>query len=126
MSFLPEEDRQYLLSKDITYLEVDKDGKKGVILKGRRLPAGRYDTDTADVLVVLPSGYPDVAPDMFYLSPWVRLLPNKTLPKAADQALDFNGQNWQRWSRHNTEWRAGIDGMWAMIKRVEHALETAA
>ena len=125
-SFLPEEDRKYLLSKDILFEEVDKDGKKAVILRRRILPVGRFDADVVNVLIVLPPGYPDVAPDMFYLCPWVRLLPGKNLPKAADQPLDFAGQRWQRWSRHNNEWRPGIDGMWTMMKRVEHALENAA
>jgi len=45
---------------------------------------------------------------------------------AANVAQSFAGQNWQRWSRHNSEWRPGIDGIWTMLKRVEDALERAA
>lgn len=124
--FLPEADRAYFAAKGIAFEEVDKEGKKAVIIRRWVLPAGRFDADVADVLIILPPGYPDVAPDMFYLFPWVRLMPAKTLPKAADQSLDFAGQRWQRWSRHNTEWRSGIDGIWTMMKRIEHAIQTAA
>lgn len=125
-SFLPEPDRAYFAAKGISFEEVDKEGKKAVIVRRWPLPTGRFDVDVVDVLIVLPSGYPDVAPDMFYLFPWVRVMPAKTLPKAADQPLEFVGQRWQRWSRHNTEWRPGIDGMWTMMKRIEHAIQNAA
>ena len=78
------------------------------------------------VLIQLPPGYPDVAPDMFYLMPWVKLRNGGRYPSAANVAQSFAGQTWQRWSRHNSEWRPGIDGIWTMIKRVEDALEKAA
>ncbi len=126
MSFLPAADLEYLTSKGIAFQEVEQNGKKGVILKERPLPNGRFDAAKADILILLPKGYPDVAPDMFYLTPWVKLVPSNTYPKKADQALDFAGQKWQRWSRHNKEWRPGVDGIWTMIKRVEDALEKAA
>lgn len=126
MGFLPEKDRAYLVSKGITFEEVEKDGQKAVVLKDRPLPGERFDTRIVDVLILLPSGYPDIGPDMFYLLPWIKIVPANSFPKAADQPLDFCGKRWQRWSRHNTDWRSGIDGMWTMIKRVEHALEIAA
>lgn len=125
-NFLPEADREYFAAKGIVFEEFDKEGKKAVIVRRWPLPPGRFDAAAADVLIILPPGYPDVAPDMFYLFPWIRLMPAKTLPKAADQPLDFDGQRWQRWSRHNTEWRPGIDGMWTMMKRIEHAIQNAA
>ena len=80
----------------------------------------------ADVLIIIPSGYPDNRTDMFHLIPWVKLKNGNKYPNRADQAVIFNGQKWQRWSRHNNEWRAGIDGIWTMLKRVEHALLVAA
>lgn len=126
MSFLPAADLEYLASKEIAFEEVEENGKKGVVLKNRPLPDGRFDAASADVLILLPKGYPDVAPDMFYLEPWVKLAKSNTYPNKADKALDFAGKRWQRWSRHNKEWRPGIDGIWTMIKRVEDALEKAA
>jgi len=126
MSFLPSADAAHLLSKGIAYKEVEQGGQKGIVLMAYNLPAGRFDAGKADILILLPTGYPDVSPDMFYLLPWVRLLAANSYPKAADQAFSFAGQNWQRWSRHNTEWRPNIDGIWTMLKRIETALQVAA
>lgn len=123
---LPEEDRAYLLSCEIAFEEFTDNSVRGVILRSLPLPSGRFDAGKADVLIQLPAGYPDCAPDMFYLLPWVRLTPNNQLPKAADQPFVFRGQTWQRWSRHNQAWRPGVDGIWTMIRRIDKALEIAA
>ena len=125
MGFLPEADLEYLDSKGIVFQEVEHNGTKGVILKDRPLPQGRFDTIKVDVLILLPNGYPDLAPDMFYLLPWVKLTASKTYPSKADHPLEFGGQKWQRWSRHNPDWRPGVDGLRTMIKRVEDAFEKA-
>ncbi|MCJ7602396.1 MAG: hypothetical protein MUO63_12980 [Desulfobulbaceae bacterium] len=126
MSFLPARDLQYLESREIEYEENEENGQKGIVLKARTLPDGRFDVPKADVLILLPSGYPDVAPDMFYLLPWVKLANGGRYPRSADQPFQFKGQSWQRWSRHNKEWRPGADGIWTMLKRVEFALQEAA
>jgi hypothetical protein len=68
---------------------------KGVILKGRPLPSGRFDANAADVLILLPPGYPDVAPDMFHLLPWVKLVSTNKFPNNADQPVKFGGKSWQ-------------------------------
>jgi hypothetical protein len=125
MSFLPARDREYFVSKGIEYEEHEECGQKGVILEARPLPTGRFDAEQADILILLPSGYPDAAPDMFYLLPWVKLTNGGRYPRAADQPFQFRGQSWQRWSRHNREWRPGADGIWTMLKRVEFALRGA-
>ena len=126
MSFLPPADLAYLTSKGIVFEEVEEGIKKGVVLKARRLPGGRFDAEQADILVLLPKGYPDVAPDMFHLLPWVKLKNTNAYPRKADHSETFAGKQWQRWSRHNTEWRPGIDGIWTMLKRIETALAEAA
>ena len=123
---LPPEDRDYLVSCGIVFEERSEAGGKAIILKGWSLPQGRFDSGTVDVLIMLPPAYPDCAPDMFYLSPWVRLVNSNQYPKAADVPHVFAGQSWQRWSRHNNEWRAGVDGIWTMVRRIERALEVAA
>ncbi|MCY4610137.1 MAG: hypothetical protein OXC38_00245 [Gammaproteobacteria bacterium] len=123
MNFLPDRDREYLISKGISFEEVEDNGKKAVILKEQSLPVGRFDQEEVDVLIQLPRGYADVAPDMFYLLPWVKSVATKLYPPQADQPFNFGGQKWQRWSRHNNDWRPGIDGIWTMIKRIEYAWE---
>lgn len=126
MPFLPSRDREYLENKGFVYQEIVDGSQKGLIFPAFRLPANKYDVLQADVLILLPAGYPDTPPDMFYLQPWVKLTALSRYPKAADQPFPFNAASWQRWSRHNNEWRPGVDGIWTMLKRVEHALEVAA
>ena len=126
MSFLPPKDREYLEDKGIPFEEHEEGGRKGVILKARPLPDGRFDATTVDILILLPSGYPDAAPDMFYLLPWVKLANGNKYPRKADRPRNFNGQRWQRWSRHCKDWRPGADGIWTMLKRIEHAIAIAA
>ncbi len=126
MSFLPAADAAYLQRKGIAYDEVEQGAQKAIVLQSYGLPAARFDAGQANILILLPTGYPDVAPDMFYLLPWVRLVVGNRYPKAADVSFSFRGQNWQRWSRHNPEWRSNVDGIWTMLKRIDAALEAAA
>lgn len=124
-SFLPTRDRTYLEEKQIVFQEVTADGQRAVILRNYQLPIGRFDAVTADVLIILPPGYSDVAPDMFYTLPWLKVTERNAFPAAAEASFNFGNQAWQRWSRHNPEWRAGIDGIWSMLKRIDHALQVA-
>lgn len=123
--FLPLRDRDYLESRGYQFEEIDSTGQKGVVLKNVVLPASKYDVAQADILFLLPGGYPDTLPDMFYIFPWIRLLPAGNYPRAADQPVEFGGLTWQRWSRHSDQWRSGRDGIWTLIKRFENAIEIA-
>jgi hypothetical protein len=125
MSFLPPREAEYLKNKGYTYVEAEQGGQKGLVIQGMTLPQGRYSAPSVDVLILLPPGFPDVGPDMFYTLPWVQLVPEGKYPKAADQPYDFNGQRWQRWSRHSNEWRPGRDGIQTVMKRVAHSFEVA-
>ena len=126
MSFLPVKDRRYLAERSITFREVQDGAQKGVILTGFPLPLGKFQVERADLLIVLPSAYPDVPPDMFFAAPRLMLVVGGREPRCTQVRQDFAGQSWQRWSRHNHDWRPGIDGFWTMIKRIETALEAAA
>lgn len=126
MSLLPRPDRIYLEQRGIVPREVVEGAKKGVILTGITLPKGKYQVAQADILILLPPSYPDVAPDMFYAVPHLKLLATQREPRCTQVRETHAGQEWQRWSRHNNEWRPGTDGIWTMLKRVEEALEVAA
>lgn len=126
MPFLPSAHRTYLNEKAVAFEEVETQGQRGLICRDYILPQGKYDTSRADALILIPTGYPDVPADMFYLHPWVRLVPSNRYPNRADCPYQFNGRNWQRWSRHSSEWRPGVDGIWTLLKRMDHALRTAA
>ena len=125
MAVLPIADRRYLTQRCVNFQEIEEP-QKAVVLQSYGLPLQRFDAASADVLILLPASYPDCAPDMFYALPWLRLVGSQRFPTAADVPLEFRGQTWQRWSRHNNEWRPGVDGIWTILKRVDTALEVAA
>lgn len=125
MGILPKSDQEYLTAKNVTFEELIVGDQKGIVFKYIPLLPGKYDATSVDVLVLLPPGYPDIGPDMFYTLPWIKLIPANQYPKAANQPVAFSGKNWQRWSRHSNEWRPGKDGMSTILKRIEHALEIA-
>ncbi|MDI1266279.1 MAG: E2/UBC family protein [bacterium] len=125
MSVLPSRCRKYLTEREVALEEVDGP-QKAVILRAYPVTSGRFNVDKADFLIVLPSGYPDVRPDMFYALPWLKLMKGDRYPNCADQPFDFSGQRWQRWSRHQEQWRPGVDGIWTMLRRLDAALEAAA
>lgn len=122
---LPETDQRYLDDHGIAAEMVSDGPHADIVLKQLQLPTGKFNHAVADVLVILPPGYPDVAPDMFFCDPWLTLVSAGRYPTCADQPHGFLGRNWQRWSRHNPSWRPGIDGLHTMIKRIEHALAEA-
>lgn len=126
MAVLPLRCRRYLTDRGIHFREVEEGGQRSVVLPSFGLPPGHFDAAAADILILLPPGYPDSAPDMFHALPWLRLAGSGAYPRCADQPVSFEGRNWQRWSRHNGAWRPGADGIWTMLKRVEAALVEAA
>lgn len=125
MSFLPTRDQEYLVKRGYAFDEIEDGGQKALVFRGIPLPVGRYDAPAVDVLVYLPPGFPDVGPDMFFTLPWIRLIPEGCLPKAADNSQIFQGNSWQRWSRHASDWRAGRDGIHAVMQRILNAIEVA-
>ncbi|MHB1214223.1 MAG: multiubiquitin domain-containing protein [Thiobacillus sp.] len=122
---LPEADQRYLDSHGITAEMISDGPHTGVVLKQMLVPAEKFNHLATDLLVILPPGYPDIAPDMFFCDPWLTLVSAGRYPTCADRPHEFLGRNWQRWSRHNSSWRPGIDGLHTMIKRIEHALAEA-
>ena len=126
MSLIPSNDRRYLDDRGYTYCEVVDGGNRGLVLNDFSLPECKFQVCAANVLILLPPGYPDSSPDMFYVLPWLTLASSGTYPRQADQPLVFNSDKWQRWSRHSSEWRPGVDGIGTMIRRVNRALQEAA
>ena len=125
MSFLPPIDATYLTGKSYGVEEAVDGSQKAIILRGYPLPTDRYDSEFVDILILIPSGFPDIGCDMFYTYPWIKLSATGQYPKAADQPLEFGGITWQRWSRHSQQWRSGKDGIRTVVKRVQHAIQIA-
>ena len=122
---LPSGDREYLVSHSYRFDEITEGSQRGVVIKDHGLPNPKLSEGHADVLILLPNGYPDVPPDMFYCLPWLKLAESDRYPERADNPFQFAGHSWQRWSRHNQEWRPGKDGIWTMLRRVDRALAEA-
>jgi len=121
---LPSFDQAFLADHGYQFDVVQEAGKTGIILKSLELPEGKFNVEAADILVLLPAGYPDCAPDMFYASPHL-MLASGQVPKACNAQQAYAGRVWQRWSRHNNAWRSGIDGLRTMVARINTALAEA-
>jgi hypothetical protein len=108
-----------LLASDTEYLELRgykhevsvEAGLTCIVFPSWPLPSG-YDRESADLLVRLQAGYPDVPPDMWWFDPTVHFADGSTIPATEVQEQHL-GRTWQRWSRHLVpdQWRAGIDGL---------------
>lgn len=122
---LPSKDQIYLSGRGYKFEVVTEGGNTGIILKNYPLPEGKFNYTVADVLILLPKGYPDCPPDMFYVVPKLTLAGTGQVPKACSVEHCFGGRLWQRWSRHNNAWRPGADGLQTMVARVQTALAEA-
>lgn len=105
---------------------VDEDGYTWVVLKKLKLPEG-YNSETVDVLIQLPGGFPDAAPDMFWTDP-ILTLEGGSRPPKTEQDERHLGRVWQRWSRHIQEghWRPGIDTIRSYVACIWRCLEKSA
>ncbi|MEY2426450.1 MAG: hypothetical protein QOI61_2022 [Actinomycetota bacterium] len=108
---LPEPDVAYLEERGYRYDAVVEDGMTCVVVHDWALPSG-YDRASADLLIRLSPGYPDMQPDMWWFDPPVSF-PDGSAPPATDARQPCIGRTWQRWSRHfnGGQWRSGIDGL---------------
>ena len=125
-ALLPPRDSTYLDHSGLTYEDLVDGGHRGIVLRDFPLPAGKFDAAKADFLLLLPPGYPDCPVDMWYTRPWLKLASTGVEARQTHIALQVGGTVWQRWSRHNYEWRRGVDGIHTMVARIQHALAEAA
>jgi len=123
--FLPEFDRDYLTEKGYTFEEKVESNQNYLIIRNWSLPKDQYNVEQSDLLILIPRGYPDVKPDMWYFYPAILLKPENRYANATNYMQTILGEKWQRWSRHSNDWRSGIDGMRTYLQRVQTALEVA-
>lgn len=125
--FLPEFDKDYLTGKGYQFEEKIDANRNGLIIKDWVLPLGKFNYQKADLLILIPNGYPEIKPDMWYFNPGLILASTNLLARQTQANLNFEGKTWQRWSRHfpANEWRSGIDGIHTYLKKIQTALENA-
>ncbi len=93
-----------------------------LVIPDFHLPKG-YSHNTAQLLVKLPPGFPDAAPDMFWVNPQIR-----TQSGGVPQGTSFEsllGEQWQRFSWHLTPgaWRPGISTLRDFMRCVRSRFE---
>lgn len=94
-----------------------------VVIYDWPLPPG-YNVDAADVHVRMTAGYPDVQIDMAYFAPALARRDGRSINGLS--SLQFDGRQWQQWSRHrtaNSPWRIGEDGLLTHMQYVYAWLE---
>jgi len=120
IALLPEIDVEFLEEKGFDCEVVQAAGEVRVIFHDFPFPA-QYTPRQASLMVRLPAGYPNANPDMFWTKPDVKLT-NGAFPQNADYH-DPSAEGWQRWSRHDNSWRAGIDNLRTKMASVRRELE---
>ena len=120
---LPASDVEYFTSRGIAHQVTSEAGMTCVIIPNVALPPG-YIPDRADLLIQLTPQYPDVAPDMWWFHPAVRLANGVAIPNI-DYQQPCCGRVWQRWSRHLQphQWRSGVDGLENYLALIRTELE---
>jgi Prokaryotic E2 family E len=97
-----------------------------VVIPEYPLPNG-LNRPTADLLLRLAPGYPDIAPDMWWFSPDI-VRADGAVIRATEAREAYLGRTWQRWSRHFAagQWQSGIDCIESYLALVRSELSTAA
>lgn len=125
---LNEYDKALLDELGLTYSVVEDAKPNGtwtdIIISGYQLPTG-FDHATVDMLVRLPPGFPDAAPDNFWIAPEIRSARTGAFPRNADRTENHHGRTWQFFSRHlsATPWRPGIDDLRSWLNIIRRSLE---
>jgi E2/UBC family protein E len=122
---LSEGDEAYLRGQGFEYEVIPEGQMFSLVIQGFRLPAG-YEPPVVDLLLRLPGGFPDAAPDMFWTHPIVSY-GGGGVPPATQDRLNSNGRIWQRWSRHlAVAWRPGVDNLQTYLRLIRTDLEKGA
>lgn len=93
-----------------------------LIIRSWLLPVG-YNVNSSDVAFVVPVTYPSAQLDMFYFKTPLHRIDGKQINALTDE--NFNGEIWQRWSRHrdaSSQWKPGIDDLASHIILLEKTL----
>lgn len=123
---LPATDETFLTERALAHSIHVESGMTCLVLPQWRLPDG-YDLKIVDLLLRLPSGYPDLPPDMWWFDPPIHLASGVTVP-ATDAMEHYLGRTWQRWSRHfeHGHWKSGIDGLESYVAIIREELTRCA
>lgn len=119
---LPEPDAEFLARRGLPHTIAVDGPMTCVVLQDWSLPPG-LNVASADLLIRLQPGYPDLPPDMWWFAPSLTLA-NGGVIQATEVIENHLGQTWQRWSRHFNpgQWRSGIDGLESYLALIDREL----
>lgn len=124
---LCEIDKEFLDAEGYRYSSYSEGANTLLVIENYELPAG-YDPQTVELLLILPSSYPDGQIDMWWFSPAVVFSRTRTEPLNTQVRQPFAGytpepgRQWQRFSRH-PKWRPGVDNLTSYLRAVRSTME---
>lgn len=122
VAVLREQDQSFIDSLGYSSTVEVSDGFVNVVLAD--FPTPGLDPGQVDLLLRLPFGFPDAAPDMFWVSPALTAM--GAAISGTEQTENYLGRSWQRWSRHiGGQWRPGVDNVETYLAYVRRALAMA-
>jgi hypothetical protein len=116
MPIIPQHDEDYLKERGFDYQLKQVGAEVHLVIRNWAFPSA-YNPQSADLLIRISAGYPLSQLDMFWTSPDLKLA-SGGWPQAAEVHETLDGRNWQRWSRHTQEWRAGVDNLRTFVAAV--------
>ena len=123
---IPEVDRTFLSERGVAYSVGSESNMTCVVISGFQVPSG-YDKASADLLLRLNPGYPDVPPDMWWFDPPLQLADGRIV-QATEARESYLGRTWQRWSRHFIpgQWKSGVDSLESFLALIKKELQRCA
>ena len=117
---LPCEDVEYLDSNYPSGWKkiAEGNGKFGLLIENFSIPGG-YTTEVSTLMLLIPSGYPGAALDMFCFDPPLEKSNGSSMGTLVSET--HFSRSWQRWSRHYT-WQPGVDSIVTHIEYVKNQL----
>ena len=100
---LPQPDVEFLDSRGLAYTVSEEGGMTCVVFSNHKLPAG-LNVASADLLIRLSPGFPDIPPDMWWFSPGVTRPDGQVIP-ATEVIEQHLGRSWQRGGLPNSQER---------------------
>lgn len=97
-----------------------------VVITNYSMPS-HFTPNVVTFLMMLPNGYPVSAPDMFWVTPLVKLN-GVTEPEGASVYESYLGKTWQRFSWHYQDaqkWQVGVSDLLSHIKFCQSRLALA-
>ncbi len=127
--YLPEKDRDYLDNLGLKYETLKSNGRQFVIIYDYFVNQDYYKIekggDNVDVLLLIPSGYPNSQIDMASFYPHLQRVDKKPIPNI-HHFYNVKHRKWQTWSRHRSGlavWDPEIDFIGTHMEYVESFLQ---